>query len=96
MFHGTRKTDPTEILKSDEGFDMRFSNAGMWGTGVYFADKASYSDIYASQDPNEAKYDIKQMFIAKVLVGNMYQTEPDKTLKVPPIDDETGERYDSV
>eukprot|EP00349_Pseudokeronopsis_sp_Brazil_P008676 CAMPEP_0202969580 /NCGR_PEP_ID=MMETSP1396-20130829/15370_1 /ASSEMBLY_ACC=CAM_ASM_000872 /TAXON_ID= /ORGANISM="Pseudokeronopsis sp., Strain Brazil" /LENGTH=44 /DNA_ID= /DNA_START= /DNA_END= /DNA_ORIENTATION= len=31
LFHGTSKTDPKLIYEGKEGFDMRFSNGGMWG-----------------------------------------------------------------
>jgi len=44
LWHGTRTTDPRIISGSEEGFDMRFANAGMWGTGNYFAVNASYSN----------------------------------------------------
>ena len=47
LFHGTRSTDPTMIYKSEDGLDIRFSNAGAYGTGVYFADNSQYSATYA-------------------------------------------------
>ena len=31
----------------DESFDMRLAASGMWGTGIYFAEKSSYSNNYA-------------------------------------------------
>ena len=31
LYHGTSKTDPQSIYDSEEGFDIRFSNVGMWG-----------------------------------------------------------------
>ena len=96
LFHGTRKTDPVEILKSDEGFDMRFSNAGLWGTGVYFADRAKYSDDYAYCDPSDENGEVKQMFIARVLIGKSCCLERDKSLKMPPVDKVTEERFDSI
>ena len=37
LYHGTGNTPPDMIYKSEEGFDMRFSNQGMWGQAVYFA-----------------------------------------------------------
>ena len=96
LFHGTRKTDPVEIFKSDEGFDMRFSNAGFWGTGVYFADRAKYSDDYAYCDPSDENGEVKQMFIARVLIGKSCCLERDKSLKMPPVDKVTEERFDSI
>lgn len=44
LWHGTSKTDPKLICQSEEGFDMRYANAGMWGHGNYFAVNASYSN----------------------------------------------------
>ena len=96
LFHGTRKTDPLELLRSDEGFDMRFSNPGLWGTGVYFADKAKYSDKYAYCDPSDGNGEIRQMFIARVLVGISYYSENNNSLKMPPYNEVTEERYDSI
>lgn len=46
LFHGTRKTAPESIFQSEEGFDMRFSNEGMWGQAVYFAKNSAYSNDY--------------------------------------------------
>jgi hypothetical protein len=47
LYHGTSKTDPSFVYNCEEGFDLRFSNAGMWGTAVYFAANSNYSDTYA-------------------------------------------------
>jgi hypothetical protein len=47
MYHGTRTTAPAIIYKSEEGFDVAFSRAGMWGHANYFAKNASYSDGYS-------------------------------------------------
>lgn len=40
LFHGTRATDPQQIYTTEDGFDIRFSNAGAYGTGIYFADNS--------------------------------------------------------
>jgi hypothetical protein len=37
LFHGTRGTDPVNIIKHEMGFDMRYSAEGLWGRGAYFA-----------------------------------------------------------
>lgn len=34
LFHGTKNTQPRIIYNGEDGFDMRFSNAGMWGQGT--------------------------------------------------------------
>jgi hypothetical protein len=43
---------------------MRYSRAGLWGTGTYFAVNARYSDGYAYRENN-----LKQMFLAEVILG---------------------------
>ena len=37
LYHGTRKTHPEMVYKSEEGFDSKFCSGGMWGIAVYFA-----------------------------------------------------------
>ena len=74
---------------------MRFSNAGMWGTGIYFAVKAKYSDKYAYK----ANDGTRQMFLAKVLTGDSIELPPRRDLRMPPIKEESSEeiiRYDTV
>eukprot|EP01048_Picozoa_sp_COSAG05_P011258 COSAG05_NODE_1050_length_6033_cov_2.478092_2_plen_61_part_00 len=39
-WHGTSKNDPRAIYEdAADGFMMQYSAAGMWGRGIYFADK---------------------------------------------------------
>ena len=40
LFHGTRATDPKLIFATEDGFDIRFSNAGAYGNGIYFANNS--------------------------------------------------------
>lgn len=40
LFHGTRAADPKLIYASEEGMDFRFSNAGAYGNGIYFANNS--------------------------------------------------------
>ena len=47
LFHGTSGNDPSKVYKSEEGFDLRLSQAGVWGRAIYFAQNASYSTGYA-------------------------------------------------
>ena len=56
---------PKNIYAWKEGFDMRFSPGGMWGIANYFAVNASYSNDY-HHPTNGAK----QMFYARVMIGN--------------------------
>ena len=37
LFHGTMTTEPSIVYNSEDGLDFRFSRAGLFGQGVYFA-----------------------------------------------------------
>ena len=63
------------------GFDCRFSNKGRWGQVNYFAEDAKFADSYAYV-PSEG---LKQLIVAKFLIGNCYFSIPDNTLRLPPI-----------
>jgi hypothetical protein len=98
LFHGTRGTNPEEIYRGTDSFDLRCSSGGLWGRGIYFAVNASYSDGYAHHEGN-----VHKMFAAFVLTGNSYLSPWDGTLtKPPPIpaadgsDTSVQRRYDSV
>ena len=99
LFHGTRKTEPEKVFRSEKGVDFRFSREGLWGTGSYFAANASYSDAYAYSTPGGINE--KQMFICQVLTGDCYDagTRNDQSLRQPPLKSTQGheeKRYDSV
>ena len=93
LFHGTRDTNPSDIYKSEKGFDFRFSRPGMWGYGSYFAANASYSAAYAYQTSTGDK----NIFLARVLIGEYIDVPPRPSLKMPPLKTTTGTgRYDSI
>jgi hypothetical protein len=49
LWHGSK--NPEMILGCEEGFDLRFSGGGTYGTAIYFARNASYSaPTYCSRD----------------------------------------------
>lgn len=87
LFHGTSSTSPSDIYRSEKGFDFRYSRPGLWGNGTYFATNASYSLKYA--------YRNKQMFLARVITGSVASRDRDRTLKMPPLKG-NGDRYDCV
>jgi hypothetical protein len=66
LFHGTRATPPDKIYRSETGFNINYSNEGLWGKAIYFAVNSSYSNMYASTTPNGEK----QMFMATVIIGD--------------------------
>lgn len=96
LFHGTSSTDPKDIYEGSTGFDIRFARIGMWGTGNYFAQNASYSTSFV-----HCSGATKEMFAASVLTGIPFSSQPNSTLKMPPervdhTDGEVKRRYDSV
>eukprot|EP01022_Parablepharisma_sp_SALTPOND_P027110 TRINITY_DN6578_c0_g1_i1.p1 TRINITY_DN6578_c0_g1~~TRINITY_DN6578_c0_g1_i1.p1 ORF type:complete len:1139 (+),score=43.24 TRINITY_DN6578_c0_g1_i1:93-3419(+) len=94
LFHGTSTNHPSEIFKGkEEGFDMRFSKAGYWGIGIYFAVNAKYSHNYAYACGGGKQ----QMLLANVLIGESYISDKNKKIRIPPVNpNRKGERYDSV
>ncbi|TNV86648.1 hypothetical protein FGO68_gene9886 [Halteria grandinella] len=93
LFHGTSGTPPNSIYESEEGFNIVYSNDGMWGRANYFAVNSEYSNAYAFRVPG---LQTRQMFMASVIVGKYAKLNPDRTLKEPPVNASTGKRYDSV
>ena len=73
LYHGTRKSNPVDIVTSEWGLDMRYANEkGHYGAGIYFADNASYSNRYAYVDP---VLKIKQILVCFVIVGDSFITD---------------------
>lgn len=87
MFHGTRNTNPEVIFRGEEGFDMRYSNQGRWGVGIYFASDASYSVHYAYRN-HEGKL---QLLLSRVISGCAYACiSGDQNLRTPPAKNTTS------
>jgi poly [ADP-ribose] polymerase 7/11/12/13 len=95
LFHGTKTIHPSIIYEgTEEGFDLRLSNVGLWGRGVYFAEQASYSNNGYSHTLANGN---KCLLLALVLVGVTYVCDPNNKLTKPPlIAGKKKERYDSV
>eukprot|EP01059_Diplonema_ambulator_P028341 TRINITY_DN47119_c0_g1_i1.p1 TRINITY_DN47119_c0_g1~~TRINITY_DN47119_c0_g1_i1.p1 ORF type:complete len:409 (+),score=156.70 TRINITY_DN47119_c0_g1_i1:50-1276(+) len=93
LFHGARvKANMDCIMKY--GFDTRVANAGLCGTGTYFAVNATYSDsgyVYRAPDGT------KEMFICRVLVGR-FALKQGNDRRPPPLDPKKPNDglYDSV
>jgi len=94
LWHGTRQTDPRTIVKTEHGLDMRFSAAGAYGNGIYFADNSAYSHNYAHPVPGMEK--TYQMLFCFVLVGESFASPPNNQLKMPPMKPDSDQRYDSI
>ena len=100
VWHGTASTNPEKIYKDkQDGFMMQLSSDGMWGKGIYFADKFSYSDDASGPHGRGFAYKTdgeKQLLLVKLLVGTMVNL-PARSLKHPPDKQDGSEtRYDSV
>lgn len=102
-FHGKRGNNPKLIYESEEGFDMRFSERGKWGTANYFAQSASYSNHYAHMAQDGTS--LRQIFLAEVLTGYSCNSPPNSELRMPPLMPPesntarvhfTQQRYDTV
>ena len=59
---------------------MNYSPGGMWGIANYFAVNASYSDAYCHTLQNGSK----QMFYARVMIGNTVVCQPNNQMRMPP------------
>jgi hypothetical protein len=97
LFHGSKNTKPEDIYQGSQGLDMRFSRAGLFGQGIYFADNPNYSHDYAHvKDTPDGR--VNQMFLVFVIVGEACEmVQNDNTLRIPPLKkNSTTERYDSV
>lgn len=71
LFHGTSSVRPEYIYRSETGFDVRLAKPrGRYGSGSYFAEKASFSNHYAFEVGEVNGYlNCKQVFLVKVLTG---------------------------
>ena len=85
LFHGTRQNDPEVIYSGDVGFDVGHSKVGWWGTGIYFAVNASYSDRYAhAKNVLGHHTPLYKMLVAKVLTGLPFVLPRNNELRFPP------------
>ena len=87
LFHSSGVNDPHLIYQGEEGFDVRLCSEGRWGIGIYFAASAKSLHRYAytaAVGDNSTPVAYRQMFLARVNVGETYECPPDHTLKMPP------------
>jgi len=95
LFHGSPKY--VDICRSEDGFDIRVANQGVWGKGNYFADSAEDSHSYTFRDGITSCHVV---ILASVLTGLSCMKSSDTSLTRPPLLPNTSsglnERYDSV
>jgi ABC-type branched-subunit amino acid transport system substrate-binding protein len=103
VWHGTSSLDPSIIYNDrQDGFMMQFSLQGLWVRGIYFAHKSAYSYNYSfmpGQNRTERPSIVdgeREMFLAKLLIGNEVKLPQDRSLAVPPINSKNGLKYNTV
>ena len=93
VWHGTRSHDPKLVYEdAQDGFMMQYCESGMWGKGIYFAERASYSDNYVHRNAQGQKL----VMLTKLLAGEEQHIMPnDRSLRFPP-KKPNGARFDTV
>lgn len=82
LFHGT-KPELVDNIKT-KGIDPRHSSHhSMMGMGNYFAESSTKSDQYAD-DKSNRRYQGLNMFLVRILLGNIYRAEDIHQYKHPP------------
>ncbi|CAD8109902.1 unnamed protein product [Paramecium sonneborni] len=87
LWHGVKNQHPQVIYQNlTEAFDVTFSNIGLWGQGIYFAENASYSRNYAykitsQDDPNYANNLV--FLCCLVTTGKIETRESSQNIKKP-------------
>jgi ABC-type branched-subunit amino acid transport system substrate-binding protein len=79
VWHGTSSLNPDVIYKDmQEGFMVNYAQQGMYGRGIYFAERAGYADCYSYRVDGVGAPDDsssiqtrseREMFLVKLLVG---------------------------
>ena len=95
VWHGTRSHDPKLVYEDvQDGFMMQYCESGMWGKGIYFAERASYSDSYVHRNAQGQKL----VMLTKLLAGEEQHIMPnDRSLRFPPKKPNgNGARFDTV
>lgn len=82
LFHGTSATPPSKIYSDEDGLDMRFSNNGLNGKGIYFADNSLYS--HAGKYRHDINNNQHQMLMCLVITGESTSTGGGPNTTKPP------------
>ena len=105
LWHGTGSHDPAEVLEHETGLDPRFSRPGFYGTGLYLAERACYSDGTAPESVVKKTYahvdaaaGTRSLLLCRAALGNHhdYGTETQESLTMPPKDTSSGLLFDSI
>ena len=96
LFFSTDKVQLSTLCELDKNFDLSLKQVnGKWGPALYFYESAfecEKASIGKSTDGVS-----KQMILAEVILGNCKATQPDPSMRQPPvIEGRNARRYDSV
>ncbi|CAB9514288.1 polymerase 11 [Seminavis robusta] len=88
VWHGTSYLNPDVIYNDmQEGFMVNYAQQGMYGRGIYFAERAGYADCYSYRvsgvaAPDESasfhEQSEREMFLVKLLVGRSAELNHDE------------------
>jgi hypothetical protein len=97
LWHGTGKDSPLTVLEHEVGLDPRFSTTGSYGSGLYLAERARYSNHDEYVHRYKGPYGLCQLLLCRPALGVWFDfgEETDVKGKLPP-KESVGELYDSV
>jgi hypothetical protein len=96
LFFSTDKVLLTTLCESDKNIDLSLKQVnGKWGPALYFYESAFECEkAFIGKSADGAS---KQMILAAVILGNCKATQPDPSMRQPPvIEGRNARRYDSV
>jgi hypothetical protein len=86
MKHGTKTTNPIDIIGGADGLDFRYSDYGFYGRANYTSENSSY--VHNNSYRFDTSDKEAQMLMVRVLAGKIYdipsRKEEHKKLKHPP------------
>ena len=69
MWHGSKGVDSKVLALGEDGLNIVYANAGMWGNGIYSAQNAAYScPVYSWPVPGLAK--TYEVFLCEFILGD--------------------------
>eukprot|EP00056_Hartaetosiga_gracilis_P014015 m.239047 g.239047 ORF g.239047 m.239047 type:complete len:1059 (+) comp13933_c0_seq1:404-3580(+) len=94
LFHGVKDEETVEEI-ARTGFDNRFNERGMFGTGAYFAENANKADEYTMRTIENERF----IVIGRVVLGDVhYENVQQEEWRHPPLltDEEKMDRGDNL
>jgi hypothetical protein len=97
LWHGTGGSSPLMVLEHEAGLDPRYSTKGAYGSGLYLAERAIYSNDDQYVHRFKGPSGLRQLLLCRAALGVWYdfREETHRKLKHPPKDSDDVS-YDSV